>query len=626
MSGRTTNTGSRRAWRALTRSVVWRFDGATPAAIWETLADTARFNEAAALPRHDVIERPQPDGSVRYFGAAKMGPLLLRWEDHPVNWVTNRWFEHVREFHSGPIATLTAHFELNADAGGTFGRYTITVAPAGPLGWIMLHSGPFFHDAFRRFSKLAREAHEFALGRRDEPFEYPAPVLASGAPAKIDAAVARIEATPFGHGLAPRLGNFISTAQEVDILSIRPLALARRWQVPPGHAIDLCLQAVKTGLLNMQWNILCPRCRIAKEIAHSLDALPTGAHCGTCNVDYDRDFSKNVEAVFRPAPATRPLGPGEYCLFGPMSTPHIRLHVTVPAHGAREVAIELEAGPYRLRTLEPGDECDVDLTRGTLPAFRIDAAGDIRPGAAVNRPAGVAGAMRLVNDSDRKRTFIVEDRRWVADALTADRLTTRQTFRDLFSAETLRPGDDIGIHRIVLMFTDLKGSTALYEKVGDAAAYRLVREHFAFLAAAVREHNGALVKTIGDAVMAAFSDPADAVRAALAIQRRVADFNRTQGGNGVVIKLGLHCGPTIAVTLNDRLDYFGGTVNMAARLQNESHGGDIVLSRAILADEAAAALVVGLYASDETAILKGFDAPVPFLRVSGASFSPETRG
>ena len=625
MNGRSDDTSSRRAWSALCRSVVWRFKGASAAAIWETLADTARFNEAAGLPRHDVFEQPQRDGSVRYFGAAKRGPLVLRWEDRPVNWVRNRWFEHVREFQCGPIAKLTAHFELDVDADGTFGRYTITAAPAGLLGWIMLHSGAFFRVAFRIFSKLACEAHGFALGRRNEPFEHPAPVLASNAQEKIDAAVARIEATPFGHGLARKLGNFISTAQEVDMLSIRPLALAQRWQAPPSHAVDLCLQAVKAGLLEMQWNILCPRCRIAKVIAHGLDVLPKGAHCGTCNVNYDRDFAKNVEAVFRPAAAIRPVGLGEYCLFGPMSTPHILLHVAVTAHSAREVAMELEPGPYRLRTLEPGDECDIDHSRGAFRTFRIGAAGNILPGAVENGPDSASDVLRLVNDSNRTRTFIVEYRRWVSDALTAQRLTTCQTFRDLFSAETLRPGDDVGIHRIVLMFTDIKGSTALYERVGDAAAYRLVREHFAFLAAAVRKHDGALIKTIGDAVMAAFCDPADAVQAALQIQRNVADFNRTQDGEHIVIKLGLHCGPTIAVTLNDRLDYFGTTVNLAARLQNVSRGGDIVLSRAILADESAAALIVGLNASDETALFKGFDAPVPYRRISEVSFTPPTR-
>jgi class 3 adenylate cyclase len=145
-----------------------------------------------------------------------------------------------------------------------------------------------------------------------------------------------------------------------------------------------------------------------------------------------------------------------------------------------------------------------------------------------------------------------------------------------------------------------------------------VREHFAFLAETVRAHDGAVVKTIGDAVMASFVRPADAVAAALAVQRRVAAFNRAQGGGSgdIVIKLGVHCGPCIAVTLNDRIDYFGGTVNMAARLQGQSLGGDIVLSQAVMADPDAAALVAPLSPATESAVLKGFDAPVAFLRIS----------
>ena len=172
------------------------------------------------------------------------------------------------------------------------------------------------------------------------------------------------------------------------------------------------------------------------------------------------------------------------------------------------------------------------------------------------------------------------------------------------------------------MFTDLKGSTALYERIGDAAAYHLVRDHFAFLAAEVRASEGAIVKTIGDAVMAAFAEPAAAVRAALAIQAHVAKFNAEHGseaGRGdIIIKLGLHKGPCIVVTLNERLDYFGGTVNLAARLQGRSDGGDIVLSAALLAEPEVKALLAGHRLSEESAAIKGFAAPVPYYRIPAA--------
>jgi class 3 adenylate cyclase len=129
------------------------------------------------------------------------------------------------------------------------------------------------------------------------------------------------------------------------------------------------------------------------------------------------------------------------------------------------------------------------------------------------------------------------------------------------------------------------------------------------------------VKTIGDAVMAAFAEPTAALAAALAVQRGVAEFNRASEAGPIVIKLGLHAGPCIAVTLNDRLDYFGTTVNLAARLQGKSLGGDIVLSGEILADPPVRALLAGVAVTAETAQVKGFAEPVAFWRVGPADTS-----
>ena len=579
------------------------------------MADTARFNEAAGLPKHTIVETPRPDGSVEYLGKARKGPFELEWREHPVNWVHEKWFEHRRTFLKGPLKSLCATFRLSPDGQGCSGHYTIDAEAANLIGALILAAG-FFSSAGKTFGRLATEADSFAKGQSEHPFDVPPPDLPPGAAERAAAIAAAIEKTPHGHGLAKRLADHVMAAPEVDLWTVRPLELARRWRVPERDAIELCLQAVRSGLLELRWDILCPRCRVAKSQSGGLDALPKGAHCGTCNIDYDRDFSRNVEASFHPAPSLRPISGGEYCLFGPMSTPHIKVHVTVPAGATRTVDAALKFGPYRLRTLEPGPETTIAWSAGGFPAVILDDT-SINPGA----PAK-PGAVELVNRSDRERTFIVEDRAWVRDALTADRITTLQAFRDLFSDEALRPGDDVAVGSVTLMFTDLRGSTALYREMGDAGAFHLVRAHFAFLAETVRAHDGAIVKTIGDAVMAAFTKPADAVAAALAVQRKVAAFNREHAkrgeNDGIVIKLGLHLGPCIAVTLNGRIDYFGGTVNMAARLQGQSKGGDIVLSEDVAGDPEAMKLVEPLKPAKESAVLKGFDKPVPFLRIASA--------
>ncbi len=577
------------------------------------MADTARFNEAAGLPKHTIIETPRADGSVEYVGRGRQGPFEMVWREHPVNWVHARWFEHRRSFTKGPMREICATFRLADGGNGSTWTYTLQAQAANAIGALILATG-FFPATERNFGRLAREANEFAKGRADHPFRVPPPALPEGARERAAHLAREIESTPNGHGLARRLADYVLGATEVDLWTIRPVALARRWGVPERHAIELCLQAVRSGLLQLRWDILCPRCRIAKARCVGLDQLPRGAHCGTCNIDYERDFARNVEASFAPAPTIRPVTSGEYCLFGPMSTPHIKVHVTVPAGASRSIDAALPPGPYRLRTLEPGPAAEFDHADGGFPALVLD------DSAIVAGPACAPGRIDLVNRSARERTFIVEDRTWVKDALTADRVTSMQAFRDLFSGEALRPGDDVAIGQVALMFTDLKGSTGLYQRIGDARAFHLVREHFAFLAEAVRAHDGAIVKTIGDAVMASFVKPADAVAAALAVQRRVADFNRAQGGDGegIVIKLGVHCGACIAVTLNDRIDYFGGTVNMAARLQGQSLGGDIVLSQAVLADPEVGAAVASLGPTAERARLKGYDEEIGYWRVAMA--------
>jgi class 3 adenylate cyclase len=399
---------------------------------------------------------------------------------------------------------------------------------------------------------------------------------------------------------------------------MRPRALARRWQVEPRAAIETCLAAVHEGLLTLRWDLVCPQCRGAKVTGTSLDELPQGAHCSSCNIDYERDFARNVEVTFEPAAAVRELGAGSYCLANPLLSEHIKVQQHLALGERVVIAALLPDGAYRVRTIEPGGNAEFAVVEGRVPEIALND-GDPVLGA-VAEPGQIVAR----NDGVAAKTLVIEDRRWAQDALTAHEATTMQAFRDLFADAVLRPGDQVAIGRIAFLFTDIKGSTDLYNRVGDARAYGFVREHYAVLTRAVREHDGAVVKTIGDAVMAAFADPIDALDAALAIRENIALFNcqlaTETGGDGVAIlvKIGLHSGACIAVTLNDRLDYFGSTVNLAARLQNESAGGDIVLSETMATEPGIAERLAPLNAKPETAHVKGFAEPVALRRIPPA--------
>lgn len=576
------------------------------------MSDTARFNEAAGLPKHEIEEVEQPGGAMLYLAAGRQGPFRLAWREHPVNWVAGQWLEHCRVFSKGPLSLLCARLFVRPREDGCEIEVEIEASANNPVGWLLLHSG-FFPATRKMYGRFIEDAGNHLAGRQPLPFSYAAPQPSAEVTSRVENMVERIEGSSYGHGLARRLAALVFDRQEVDLIHLRPLRLAREWSVRPREAIELCLEATRTGLLDMRWDLLCPRCQIAKASAGNLGDLPKGAHCGTCNIDYDGDFSRNVELSFAPARAVRPVEAGEYCLFGPMSTPHIWLQLTLQPGEERHVALDLPAGAYRLRTLERGPQADVENgLEQEDQGFPSIVLGDATVEAG---PASAPGEVRLINRGGRVLTAILEERRWARDALTADRVTSLQAFRDLFSDQVLRPGDEVAVRRIALMFTDLKGSTALFDSLGDARAYHLVRDHFAFLARIVRDHDGAVVKTIGDGIMAGFLNPADALRASLAMQRAIDEFNAGQIAP-LTIKLGLHDGPAIAVTLNERLDYFGATVNKAARLQGESQGGDIVLSGSFAEDPAVAGLLADLTVGEERCLLRGFAEEVAFLRIA----------
>lgn len=600
------------------RTWTWRLDQ-PPNAVWPVLSDTARLNEAAGLPIYQLEETARADGSVSRIGRARIGVVDLEWEELPVEWVQNRRFRQMRVFSKGPFRRFGLTVELEPDGQGTRASYTFEGEPRGILGRLLVGAG-LFERTGRTFGRLVASAGSFLSGGREVLFDSAA--LAPGAAERIEALAERIEAGSYGHGLAQRLAAHVIAAQEVDLARIRPLALARQWGADPRAVIELCLEAARVGLLRLSWGLLCPRCRGAKEMMLALDQLPHGVHCPSCNIDFDSDFSRNVEASFQPAATVRQVADGGFCLSGPQTTPHVVAQQSLEPNERREVAADLTPGEYRLRTLEPGGQSDMSFKGGCFPAVVADGYG-VAPGGVAPGELAPSGRIVFINQSQRRLTLVVESRAWVGDALTAHRLSTLQAFRDLFPGQALRAGENMSIDNVALMFTDLEGSTALYRRIGDGPAYRLVREHFAFLADIVRRHEGAVVKTIGDAVMAAFSDPAKAVAAALAVQHKVADFNAAQPGpgvnnGGIIIKMGLHMGPCIVVTLNGRLDYFGTTVNLAARLQGQSGGGDVVVSEPLAVDPEVARRLAPYRASAENAALKGFDSPIPFRRLRHA--------
>ena len=165
--------------RPIGRSFSFDFAGPLPA-VWSAMADTARYNAAAALPKQVVTEVPQPDGSVRFMARAKVGPFALEWEDLPCNWVRERWFEHRRRFSPRPAGDTRRALRADPAARAATATTGSTAAPRGLLGRCVL-AGGFLAAAARMFARLAAQADRFAQGAQAVPFVAAAAPLAGAA-------------------------------------------------------------------------------------------------------------------------------------------------------------------------------------------------------------------------------------------------------------------------------------------------------------------------------------------------------------------------------------------------------------------------------------------------------------
>jgi class 3 adenylate cyclase len=580
--------------------------------VWPALADTARFNEAAGFPKHEIEDIEEEDGTIRMFAEGNFSGVQMAWEEFPVEWVYGEWFWHWREFSKGPFRSIGAMvaFEPANDGTGCTCHYEVEAISRSAFGHLILNTG-FFPKAERDFRTLCAQVAEWAEGVSSVPYKVEpyAPGVAENV--RIQSMIGEMDSSSYGHGLARPLVDWVLAAQEVDLVRIRPLALAGKLGAGRRHMVEAMFQGVRVGLLQQRWDLLCPRCRGAKVAVDGLDLLPVEAHCHSCKIDYARDFDRNVELTFTPSSALRPVYDGEYCLGGPMTTPHVMAQVRLEAGSTRSWPGRLPAGPYRARDLRGGPYVEFEHDGSSVPSILLTEE-DVRTGNKEKQ-----GQITFGNLGRHRRYAVIERRDWATDALTAAYATTLQAFRDLCATESLRPGDSTGVSHVTLMFTDLRGSTALFEAVGDAAAFAKVREHFFWIAHIVREHEGGIVKTMGDAVLAAFMEPKQALSAALAIQDGIDGFN-IRTNSDLVLRVGIASGPALVVTLNGRLDYFGHTVNLAARLEGQSVGGDIVMSNTVRSDPTVRALADAHAPLKERARLKGMDDDITFWRIGGS--------
>jgi class 3 adenylate cyclase len=587
----------------------WEYDlRSSPEELWPFVADTNRFNRDTGVPAVEIqnVDKQPEKGNVRRLSLSHFG-VRVEWEEEPFEWIRPYRFGVVRRYLKGPVAQMRVGAELKPkDSGGTRLIYEVWARPKSALGLTAIPlqigfiSRRSFAAAFRRYDELAASGKQLLY--------QPAKVnFTSGGRSRLRALTGKLIEQGASSEVIEKLGALLAEADDLSLARIRPHALADYWGFPRRQVLETCLWATRVGLLDLQWDLLCPHCRGAAASSRSLTGITAQVYCGSCDVDFTVSFDNTTELTFRPNPSIRQIDVKDFCLGGPQVTPHIVARKMVDAGRAEVLELPLEAGRYRLRA--SGVQGELYLQAGEEGAAEINLRVGPEGWPSEEISLSTSPRLRIENETDEELFITLERTAWSDQAATAAEVTALQMFRDLFSNEALRPGEQISVGSLTVLFTDLKDSTRLYREIGDAPAFGSVMNHFDILRQMIADEEGALVKTIGDAVMAVFRRPAGALRAILRAQKRLA--NPPAGMRPLKLKVGIHSGPSIAVTLNDRLDYFGCTVNMAARLEGLSTGEDVVISSTVRADPEVAELLAGagcgLTASPFEKMLKGFD-------------------
>jgi class 3 adenylate cyclase len=384
------------------------------------------------------------------------------------------------------------------------------------------------------------------------------------------------------------------------------------------------LHASRLGLFDLGWNVLCPGCGGVLDAHATLKSLRHDDYnCALCAAGYEASVDDQVEVTFTVSSRIRRIGAHD-----PHSLPLWEYYRQIFWSSGVDVdeesfarlteevtleAIELPPGEKAMLSLQLPKEFVIVFEPVTHSAHFIDVQGEptrerqqlsmvfnkvhAPTGTTVMRP----GPLRLTLDNQSDTRVLPGV--WIAGhamhemigkrkpILTAKRMLSNQTFRDLYKADNLNIDQRLKITSLTFLFTDLKGSTALYERVGDLAAFDLVRAHFHALLEIIAAEKGAVVKTIGDAVMATFIRPEHALEAGLRMRSAMKELNKQRGTEDLVVKIGIHEGPCLAVMLNERQDYFGQTVNVAARVQSLSTNQEIHITAPVGDSPDVAALI-----------------------------------
>ncbi|GBF49898.1 adenylate/guanylate cyclase [Leptospira ryugenii] len=567
--------------------------------IWPFLIDTSSFNKRMELPKFSYEER---NGVLN--GKAKQIGMDLVWEEVPWEWEYLKEIANARIYSKGFAKYLRTYFILEPHGEERSKLFVY-------FGWIprnifmrllLQFAVPTIKKDFLR--TLAGIEEEIINQKSNKP-----KVLFNTAisfqnefqwvhPEKLEESKRKFKEVGISETTTNEIIEYLKRANDNEIDRIRVKSISQLLDLDPNEVLKFFLYGCRFGIFTLSWDVICPHCRGVRTSVQKLGDMPPDDECEVCEIQFNTTEQNSIEVTFHMHPSVRVVEKQFFCAAEPNTKKHILLTKHVPAGKVFSSDLLIKNGLYRLRQKGKQKYHLVEVNESNLDKEIVWTEELGNQEIQVKPKPGIV----FQNQSDEGITIVLEERKEDQNSLRPKELFNFNEFRDLFSEEAIATNLQLDIGVQTILFTDIVGSTRFYESTGDHGAFLQVREHFVKAYTIIREHKGTVVKTIGDAVMASFPAPLFAFKAAESLQGW---FHNSNEATEIRIRVSIHSGNCLAVNLDSNIDYFGNTVNYAAKMQGVTGSGEVSISETVFRDNS-----IRNYLKEKEMKLKKIDFPL----------------
>ena len=550
----------------------WQIQSSSsPEELWPILSDTNRLlkdlGELPVEPAHLTRRNQKGHKELTYEPLHRTD----MWVEEPYQWEAPYHFSVKRNYKTGYFKELLISVDISDNRYGSMITFRFRGEANRLTGYVF--SKRRFNSRFKfRLRKLVQN-YDQAISENVIPKNI-GRLITLKTPHRWEAHREKLTRLSGNEEISQLLIDTLHHGNDASLKQLNPAQLAELWEKPLSETLRVMLFAAKINLLNFRWNVRCPDCRNHVKSINKLQEITDPMFCSSCETDFNVDFHQALDLMFEPHPLIRKVSRKTYCYGNPAEQPHVDLQLTLNPGQKRFVKMNLREGHYKIYSDNSDETIYAQIDRDGLSNATIYFSNSRNDREDIY--LSTTPNLIIHNQTDEKMIVKCENLNREVFSVSAAEISSWQLFRNLFPEELIRDEKKLNAKNLTILFTDLYNSSNLYRQDGDESALGVVMGHFYILEEAVIEERGSVVKTLGDSVMAIFPTPAHALKAFYKAEQIFK--KQLSDESPIKMKGGIHVGDCMAVSLNNRIDYFGNHVNVASRLVNFANGSEVVVS------------------------------------------------